>query len=236
VINLNSPPTVNNATFSIVNNSAVGATVGTVTASDPENNPLTFSITNGNTDTDNDGTRPFAINNSGAITVTDPGDFGTNNSFNLTVTANDGNATGNGTIVVNLTSPVNRPPVVNNAVFSISKTSPNGTVVGTINATDPDNDPLTYSITAGNPDTDGDGILPFEISSKTGVITVKDKDDILAQTNPFNLTIQASDGALNATGIATINLNNVNPLSFQLKLYEDNNGTIGNEITGNNPI
>ncbi|CCI03907.1 Cadherin [Microcystis aeruginosa PCC 9443] len=235
VINLNSPPTVNNATFSIVNNSAVGATVGTVTASDPENNPLTLSITNGNTDTDNDGTRPFAINNSGVITVTDPGDFGTNNSFNLTVTANDGNATGNGTIVVNLTSPVNRPPVVNDAVFSISKTSPNGTVVGTINATDPDNNPLTYSITAGNPDTDGDTIKAFAISN-TGVITITDANDVSAQTNPFNLTIQASDGTLNATGIATINLNNVNPLSFQLKLYEDNNGTIGNEITGNNPI
>ncbi|NCS47860.1 MAG: cadherin [Microcystis aeruginosa BK11-02] len=235
VINLNSPPTVNNATFSIVNNSAVGATVGTVTASDPENNPLTFSITNGNTDTDNDGTRPFAINNSGVITVTDPGDFGNNNSFNLTVTANDGNATGNGAIVVNLTSPVNRPPVVNDAVFSISKTSPNGTVVGTINATDPDNNPLTYSITAGNPDTDGDTIKAFAISN-TGVITVTDANDVSAQTNPFNLTIQANDGALTDTGIATINLNNVNPLSFQLKLYEDNNGTVGSEITSNNAI
>ncbi len=235
VINLNSPPTVNNATFSIVNNSAVGATVGTVTASDPENNPLTFSITNGNTDTDNDGTRPFAINNSGVITVTDPGDFGTNNSFNLTVTANDGNATGNGAIVVNLTSPVNRPPVVNDAVFSISKTSPNGTVVGTINATDPDNNPLTYSITAGNLDTDGDTTSAFGISN-TGVITVTDADDVSAQTNPFNLTIQANDGALTDTGIATINLNNVNPLSLQLKLYEDNNGTVGSEITSNNAI
>ena len=235
VINLNSPPTVNNATFSIVNNSAVGATVGTVTASDTENNPLTFSITNGNTDTDSDGNRPFAINNSGVITVTDPGDFGTNNSFNLTVTANDGNATGNGAIVVNLTSPVNRPPVVNDAVFSISKTSPNGTVVGTINATDPDNNPLTYSITAGNPDTDGDTTSAFGISN-TGVITVTDANDVSAQTNPFNLTIQANDGALTDTGIATINLNNVNPLSFQLKLYEDNNGTVGSEITGNNAI
>ena len=119
----------------------MGATVGTVPISDPENNPFTVTITNGNTDTDNDGTRPFAINNSGVITVTGPGDFGTNTSFNLTVTANDGNATGNGAIVVNLTNPVNRPPVVNDAVFNISKTSPNGTVVGTINTTDADNNP-----------------------------------------------------------------------------------------------
>jgi hypothetical protein len=44
-------------------------------------------------------------------------------------------------------------------------TSPNGTVVGTINATDPDNNPLTYSITDGNPDTDGDNIKAFAIRS-----------------------------------------------------------------------
>ena len=235
VINLNSPPTVNNATFSILKNSAAGTNVGTVTASDPENNSLTLSITNGNTDTNNNGTLPFAINNSGLITVTDPADFGTNTSFNLTVTANDGNATGNGAIVVNLTNPVNSPPVVNNANFSIAKTSPNGTVVGTINATDPDNNPLTYSIIAGNPDTDGDNTKAFAISN-TGVITVTDANDVSAQTNPFNLTIQASDGSLTGTGTATVNLNNVNPVTFQLKLYEDNNGTVGNEITGNNAI
>ncbi|TRU68373.1 MAG: cadherin [Microcystis viridis Mv_BB_P_19951000_S69] len=235
VINLNSPPTVNNATFSILKNSAAGTNVGTVTASDPENNSLTLSITNGNTDTNNNGTLPFAINNSGLITVTDPADFGTNTSFNLTVTANDGNATSNGTIVVNLTNPVNSPPVVNNATFSIAKTSPNGTVVGTINATDPDNNPLTYSIIGGNPDTDNDNTKAFAISN-TGVITVTDANDVSAQTNPFNLTIQASDGSLTGTGIATVNLTNVNPVTFQLKLYEDNNGTVGNEITGNNPI
>ena len=232
---VNQPPVITNKTFTIAKNSAVGATVGTVPISDPENNPFTVTITNGNTDTNNNGTRPFAITNAGVITVTDPADFGTNTSFNLTVTANDGNATSNGTIVVNLTNPVNSPPVVNNANFSIAKTSPNGTVVGTINATDSDNDPLTYSITAGNPDTDGDNTKAFAISN-TGVITVADANDVLAQTNPFNLTVQASDGSLTGTGITTVNLNNVNPVTFQLKLYEDNNGTVGNEITGNNAI
>jgi len=173
---VNQPPVITNKTFTIAKSIAVGATVGTVPISDPENNPFTVTITNGNTDTDNDGTRPFAISNSGVITVTDPGDFGTNTSFNLTVTANDGNATGNGAIVVNLTNPVNRPPVVNDAIFSISKTSPNGTVVGTINATDADNNPLTYNITAGNPNLDGDGISAFTINN-SGQIAMADSDD-----------------------------------------------------------
>ncbi|MFM6436409.1 MAG: beta strand repeat-containing protein, partial [Microcystis panniformis] len=228
--NPNQPPVIipPNPTFSVAKRSPVDTVVGTVKATDPDNNTLTYSITSGNFNLDGDGTSAFKINSSsGVISVADTDDINaqTTTPISLVIQVSDGQLNASTTATINITNPVNRPPVVNDAVFSISKTSPNGTVVGTINATDPDNDPLTYSITAGNPDTDGDGILPFEISSKTGVITVKDKDDILAQTNPFNLTIQASDGALNATGIATINLNNVNPLSFQLKLYEDNNGT-----------
>jgi predicted outer membrane repeat protein len=232
----NRPPVANDATFSLVKTSPVNTTVGTVTATDPDNNTLTYSITAGNLDTDADNIKAFSISSSGVITVADTDDISSQtNPFNLTVTVSDGNLSDTAAITVNLTSPVNRPPVVNDAVFSISKTSPNGTVVGTINATDPDNNPLTYSITAGNPDTDGDTIKAFAISN-TGVITVTDANDVSAQTNPFNLTIQANDGALTDTGIATINLNNVNPLSFQLKLYEDNNGTVGSEITSNNAI
>jgi hypothetical protein len=232
----NRPPVANDATFSLVKTSPINTTVGTVTATDPDNNPLTYSITAGNLDSDGDNIRAFSISNAGVITITDTDDISSQtNPFNLTVTVSDGNLSDTAAITVNLTSPVNRPPVVNDAVFSISKTSPNGTVVGTINATDPDNNPLTYSITAGNLDTDGDTTSAFGISN-TGVITVTDADDVSAQTNPFNLTIQANDGALTDTGIATINLNNVNPLSFQLKLYEDNNGTVGSEITSNNAI
>ncbi|MDB9421668.1 cadherin domain-containing protein [Microcystis aeruginosa CS-563/04] len=232
----NRPPVANDATFSLVKTSPINTTVGTVTATDPDNNTLTYSITAGNLDTDGDNIKAFSISNAGVITITDPDDISSQtNPFNLTVTVSDGNLSDTAAITVNLTSPVNRPPVVNDAVFSISKTSPNGTVVGTINATDPDNNPLTYSITAGNLDTDGDTTSAFGISN-TGVITVTDADDVSAQTNPFNLTIQANDGSLTDTGLATINLNNVNPLSFQLKLYEDNNGVVGSEITGNNAI
>ncbi|WP_013334894.1 beta strand repeat-containing protein [Gloeothece verrucosa] len=232
----NRPPVANDATFTLVKTSPINTAVGTVTATDPDNNPLTYSITAGNLDSDGDNIKAFSISNAGVITITDPDDISSQtNPFNLTVTVSDGNLTDTAAITVNLTSPVNRAPVVNDGVFSISKNTANGTVVGTINATDPDNNPLTYSIIAGNPDTDGDNIKAFAISN-TGVITVTDKDDILAQTNPFNLTVQGSDGNLTDTGIATINLNNVNPLSFQLKLYEDNNGAVGSEITGNTAI
>lgn len=232
----NRPPVANDATFNLVKTSPVNTTVGTVTATDPDNNPLTYSITAGNQDNDSDNLRPFAISNTGVITLADPDDISSQTDpFNLTVTVSDGNLSDTAAVTINLTNPANRPPVVNDGIFNISKTSPNGTVVGTINASDPDNNPLTYSITAGNPDSDNDSTPAFSISN-AGVITVTDEDDVSAQTNPFNLTIQASDGNLTDTAIATINLNDVNPISFQLKLYEDNNGTVGNEITGNNAI
>ncbi|MEA5537307.1 cadherin domain-containing protein [Crocosphaera sp. XPORK-15E] len=232
----NRPPVANDATFSLVKTSPINTTVGTVTASDPDNNPLTYSITAGNLDSDGDNIRAFSISNAGVITITDPDDISSQtNPFNLTVTVSDGDLNDTAAITVNLTNPPNRAPVVNDSVFSISKNSANGTVVGTINASDPDNNPLTYSITAGNLNTDGDTTPAFGISN-TGVITVTDADDISTQTDPFNLTIQASDGSLTDTGLAAINLNNVNPVSFQLKLYEDNNGVVGSEITGNNAI
>ncbi|NCR59271.1 MAG: cadherin [Microcystis aeruginosa LL13-06] len=241
--NPNQPPSfiTPNPTFSVAKRSPVDTVVGTVTATDPDiNDTLTYSITSGNFNLDGDSTSAFKINSSsGVITVADTDDINaqTITPINLGLQVSDGQLNRSTTATINITNPVNHPPVVNDSVFSISKNSANGTVVGTINASDPDNDTLTYSITAGNLDKDGDGILPFEIiNSTTGVITVKDKDDILAQTDPFNLTVQASDGSLTDTGIATINLNNVNPVSFQLKLYEDNNGVVGSEITGNNAI
>ena len=41
-----------------------------------------------------------------------------------------------------------------------------------------DDESLTWSITAGNTDEDGDGQLPFAIGASTGAITVNDADDL----------------------------------------------------------
>ncbi len=217
----NQPPQITNQSFTVAQDSSNGDAVGTVSATDPEGDSITYSITNGNPNVDGDGTSAFTINpGTGLITVADTDDFGTTTQFNLEVTATDNGdpsraATGN--ITVNLAA-VNLAPVVNDANFTLVDNPAVNQIVGTVNATDPNNDTLTYSITNGNPDLDGDGTSAFNIDSG-GTITVIDPDDIDFLVNPnLNLTVTVSDGNLSDTaqvsiigeGIPTVNpINNV---------------------------
>ena len=84
--NVNEAPVVSPITFPLAENSPVTTVVGTVTATDPENAALTWSITGGND------LGAFAINaTSGQITVVDsaPLDLETHPTFSLTVQAAD---------------------------------------------------------------------------------------------------------------------------------------------------
>ena len=122
--------------------------MGTVTVTDPDaGDTLSYSITGGNTG------NAFAINSrTGQITVNnaDALDFETTPSFTLTVQVRDaGGLTDTATATIDLTN-VNEVPTVNSTAFSLPENSANGTVVGTVTATDPDaGDALTYLITGG---------------------------------------------------------------------------------------
>jgi len=79
--------------------------------------------------------------------------------------------------------------------FTVQDDAEDGDEVGEpIAATDGDDgDSLTYSITDGNEDPDGDGNKAFAIiDTSTGQITVNDADD-LALVDVFNLTVTATD-------------------------------------------
>ncbi|MBV6624129.1 MAG: DUF4114 domain-containing protein, partial [Rivularia sp. (in: Bacteria)] len=88
----NNPPIVDDATFSIKENSEENTVVGVVTATDSEKQALEFALAAGNLDLDKDGKLAFAINpDTGEITVNDEDDidFETTPQFNLKVTATD---------------------------------------------------------------------------------------------------------------------------------------------------
>ena len=104
-VNLNNindnAPVASNATFAIDENSANGAALGTVTATDADGNlnNLTYSITAGNTN------NAFAINSAnGEITVNNSSvlNFEVTPVFNLTIGVTDGSNSSNATITVNL--------------------------------------------------------------------------------------------------------------------------------------
>ena len=106
VCDINEPPTISGGPFTLPENSANGTVVGSVTASDPDGNPLSFSITAGNTG------GAFTISAAGQITVANSAalDFETNPVFTLTVTAFDGVKTTQATVVVNLSDVVETIP------------------------------------------------------------------------------------------------------------------------------
>ena len=85
-------PTINNANFSVDENSDNETQIAIIDASDPDNEALTLAIVSGNLDPDKDGKLAFNLNSSsGAVTVNDSDDldFETTPNFNLEVTATD---------------------------------------------------------------------------------------------------------------------------------------------------
>ena len=202
----NTAPVVNDQVMSVGENSATGANVGFVVASDAENDTLAYSIVGGNP------TGTFAINSvNGRITVADPTflNFETNPSFQLTVRVTE--ATGEALfdealITINLLDLNDPPVIVPGQNFSILENSAFGTSVGTVLANDEDGDTISYSIIGGNPGG------AFAINASTGEITVQTSSAVDFETNPlFNLIIQTTDdGAGNVVSSETVVINVLN--------------------------
>lgn len=204
----NLPPSINNQIFQINENSANGTMVGNVVASDPNSGQiLTFSITGGNTN------NAFSINSaSGAIVVANGQalNYEVTSSFPLTVRVTD-NGTGflwsQATVTINLNN-VNENPVISNQAFSVIQSASNGTIVGTVAASDPDQgQSLSFSITAGNTNS------VFFINSASGNITVANSTGL--SVGSYNLTVRATDnGSPILWSAATVTIT-VNPSANQ---------------------
>jgi Tol biopolymer transport system component len=208
---VNDDPVVGDQTLGPVNeNSPAGTVVGTVAASDVDaGQSLGFDIIGGNA------AGTFAIDaSSGEITVADPAvlDFETNPSFALTVeVTDDGLPSLTDTAIVTIgISNANDLPVFSDQSMSLTEFSLNGTVVGTIAASDQDvGDSLTFTILGGN--TDG----AFNLDPVTGKLAVADASALDSQTTPiFLLSVQVEDST-GATTSASLTVT-VDPLGDPL--------------------
>jgi VCBS repeat-containing protein len=203
--NVNDPPIVNAATFTVAENSPNGTGVGTVTFTDTDAGQThAFAITGGNTGS------AFVINAStGVITVAGTIDYETLSSYALTVQVTDNGTpaqSGTAIITINVTN-VNELPVVSPATFAVDENSPVGTTVGSVSFTDPDvGQTHTFAITAGNTGN------AFGIDPSTGAITVVGTIDYETLAS-YVLTVQVTDNGtpvLSGTATVTINVNNLN--------------------------
>jgi len=201
----NDPPVVQAATVELAENSPVGMVVGQVQATDPDpHTTLTYAITAGNE------SGAFVLDPlTGVLTVANQAalDFETTPTYALTVAATDDGSpalSGQATLTIHLSN-VNEAPVVQSATFSVPEHSPLGTVVGQVQASDPDvGTTLTYGIVGGN--TRG----AFALDPVTGVLTVASRAALNHEVTPeCVLTVQVFDHGtpgLSGTGTMTINV------------------------------
>ena len=109
----NNPPTITNSTsmYSVLENQT-GAFL--VTATDPDGDTITFSITSGAD------ASLFSVNTSGSVTFNTapdfeiPGDANTDNTYELTVTASDGTASDSQSFSVTVTNDTSDDPTTSN--------------------------------------------------------------------------------------------------------------------------
>ncbi|HUQ71611.1 MAG TPA: cadherin domain-containing protein [Planctomycetaceae bacterium] len=196
------PPT----SFTISENRPVGYVVGNVVTSDPENNAVTYSIIGG------DPNAQFAINaTTGQITVAKATiNYEATPQFVLQVRAQDNGTPSNGrtqNITINIADLNEAPTFLPPTTFSIPENSPLATLVGTVQTVDPENQTVTYSITAGNTNN------AFTINPLTGQIRVANPFALDFETMPqFLLSVRAADNgnpSNSRTQTITINLTNV---------------------------
>jgi serralysin len=186
----NESPIISNlaSTLSINENDT---NVVTVSASDPENDNLTYSLSG--TDASS-----LSINSSGVITFDSAPDYETKTSYSITVSVSDGTNTTSQSITINITN-VNEPPIISNLANNIS-TDENDTNVVTVSASDPENDNLTYSLS-------GTDASSLSINS-SGVITFDSAPDYETKTS-YSITVNVSDGTNTTSQSITININDI---------------------------
>ena len=189
---VNDPPVVNAATFSLPENSANSTAAGTVTFTDPDAGQThTFAITAGNTG------NAFTINTTtGQITVATSSalDFEIRPSFSLTVQVTDNGTpaqSDTATVTVNLTD-VNEAPAANPQSVTTSEDTP--PVAITLTGSDPENQALSFALGTGP----GNGVL-----SGTAPNLTYTPNASFSGADSFTFTV--SDG-INTSAAATVGI------------------------------
>ncbi len=127
----NNPPVAVGSSISVAEDGAVS---GTLSASDPDSDPLTYVLINGPQ-------HGYVTFNGASYTYHGYANYNGTDSFNFQ--ANDGKSSSNTATVSITVTPVNDAPVANDTSYSVNE---DGSVTGVLPATDPDGDPLSFTV------------------------------------------------------------------------------------------
>lgn len=226
ISNIDELPQIALQNFSLPENTPINGNVDQIKANDPENTALIFTALDSNT-------APFTINSNGSIQLDQALDFETvaEYVFNIQV-ADAANNTATAALTITITD-VNEAPSIEPQTLSIAENTPADTAIGQIQATDPENNDLTYTAFGGS------GTSVFTVSA-TGQVTLSQAVDF-ETTISYNLNIRITDSANNSsTNTLTINVTNIDeppqiaPQNFSVPENTTVNSTIG-QITAVDP-
>ena len=223
---VNDPPTLEPASYSIVENSPPGTLVATLESADQDwltlaglparSDAHTFDFVPG-TDASN---LPFTVQSNGDLLVGTAHqlDFETQSSYEVPVRVTDSGGVGgagtplfaDATFVVRIDD-VNEPPTVASTYdWTVDENTPPPTVIGNITAVDQDidysvfeADPLTYTVVSGNEDG------TFILVGSTVYVDLDQLDFELAPELRFTVSVADPEGAVSLVNV-TVHLNDVN--------------------------
>ncbi|WP_203293903.1 cadherin domain-containing protein [Maricaulis parjimensis] len=208
----NSAPVFTSATTASVDENTAG-TVYTATATDADNNTLSYSIVGGADQS------AFSINSStGAVTFNttpdfeNPADANSDNAYEVTIRVSDGTTSVDQTVTITVDD-VNEAPALTSGTTASQEEGATG-VVYTVTATDPEGDPLTYSLS-------GDDAAQFTIDANTGEVSFAATPDFDAPTdansdNVYDITVTASDGTNSTSQSVSITVTELNEFAPEM--------------------
>ena len=180
--------------------------IGTVIASDDDNDTLSYSVAGVDVD---------AINldsQSGAMVFTEEPDYEVKNLYRVTITVSDGDGADsfsvNQEITINITDRNEAPIFTSPDEFRVNE---NQTSVGTITVSDEENDSVAFSL-VDNSD--------FEIGVETGVLTFISAPDF-ESSSQYSAQIIANDGENEVTQSIDVYIDDVNdPPEFRDEWFD----------------
>lgn len=227
-VRLNSPTVVDPSfEFSVDENSPVGTVIGVIDAADPDLQQIQYQIVSG-------AESGFVIESDTGVLSIGPAaivDFEQSRQYNLTIAVSDPFGTQLTEVTVDVND-VNEAPLVTEAVFFVDEGAPGGTILGQINAVDPDvelDQTLLFEVLGGS------GMGQFLLDSTNGRVSSAPQTVIdFEQQSEFTLNIRVSDNAnprLFTDFVQRIEVNDENDLpvitTTQLIIPENSVGVVG---------
>ncbi|WP_222984396.1 BspA family leucine-rich repeat surface protein [Flagellimonas meishanensis] len=211
----NETPVIAAQSFEVAENVNDAFLIGTVTATDAEEDALVFSIAE-------DASGLFEITDGGELSLLSGNslDFATAAEHTLTVSVTDGNTAAQATITINVTEVIvsNLPPTSGNQLFAIEEKISDTDIIGTVVATDPENDVLTFAIVTNDNDL-------FEITEDGALSLATDQSLDYETATQHVITVSVTDGNSTIQFQVTINVTDVDesPASFFITTWMTTN-------------